>query len=88
MRYNGRTVLQGDISAVGLPDMNNLYLRANLTDIQTNAPQLQDFLSQLYGRPIRLPREVHRLGDIHYRGLAEGRLHDLTLHGACPHWRP
>jgi len=82
MRYNGRPVLQGDISAVGLPDMNNLYLRANLTDIQTNAPQLQDFLSQLYGRPIRLPREVHRLGDIHYRGLAEGRLHDLTLHGA------
>jgi hypothetical protein len=25
---------------------------------------------------------MHRLGDIHYRGIAEGRLHDLTLHGA------
>ena len=82
MRYNGRTVLEGNVSAVGLPDINNPYLRANLTDLHTNAAQLQDFLSQLYGRPIRLPQAVHRLGDIHYRGLAEGHLHDLTLHGA------
>ena len=82
MRYNGRTILQGDISATGLPDMDKLYLRANLTDIHTNAPQLQDFLSQLNGRPVRLPKEIHRLGNIHYRGLAEGRIHDLTLHGA------
>ena len=82
MRYNGRTVLQGDISAIGLPDLSNPFLRANLTDVQTNASQLQDFLSQLYGRPVLLPQEVHRLGEIRYRGLAQGRLHDLTLHGA------
>ena len=82
IRYNGRTVLEGDISAFGLPDINNPYLRANLKNVHTTAPQLQDFLSQLYGRPIQLPMEVHRLGNIHYRGLAEGRLHDLTLHGA------
>ena len=82
VRYDGRTILEGNVSAVGLPDLNNPYLRANLKDIHTNAAQLQDFLSQLYGRPMRLPAEVHRLGDIHYRGLAEGHLHDLTLHGA------
>jgi len=82
LRYNGRTVLQGNVSAVGLPDINNPYLRANLTDLHTNAAQLQDFLSQLYGRPMYLPQTIHRLGDIHYRGLAEGHLHDLTLHGA------
>ena len=82
LRYNGKSVLEGDVAAVGLPDMSNPYLRANLTEVHTNAAQLQDFLSQLYGRPVRLPQEVHRLGDIHYRGLAQGRLHDLTLHGA------
>lgn len=82
IRYNGRTVLEGDISAFGLPDIDNPYLRANFRDVHTTAPQLQDFLSQLYGRPVQLPVEVHRLGNIHYRGLAEGRLHDLTLHGA------
>ena len=82
LSYNGRPVVEGNVSAAGLPDLENPYVRANLTDVHTNAPQLQDFLSQLYGRPIRLPKEVHRLGDMHYRGLAEGRLHDLTLHGA------
>ena len=82
LRYDGRTLIEGDISAVGLPDISNPYIRANLTDLHTNAPRLQDFLSHLNGKPVTLPKAVHRLGDIHYRGLAEGRLHDLTLHGA------
>lgn len=82
VRYNKRDVLHGDVSAIGLPDLSDPYLRANLTDLKTNGAQLQDFLSQLYGRPVKLPAAVHRLGTIHYRGLAEGRLHDLTLHGA------
>ena len=82
VQYDGSTLVEGNISAVGLPDINNPYLQANLTDVHTNAPQLQDLLSQLYGRPIRLPKQLHRLGDIHYRGLASGHLHDLTLHGA------
>ena len=82
IRYDGQAVLEGDVSAVGLPDLKNPYLRANLKDLQTNAARLQDFLSRLQGRPVQLPAELHRLGTIHYRGLAEGRLHDLTLHGA------
>ena len=82
LQYNNRKFLEGDIAAVGLPDITNPYLRANLTDLHTNAARLQDFLSQLYNRPIHLPQAIHRLGDLHYRGLAEGRLHDLTLHGA------
>lgn len=82
VHYNGATVVEGDIAAIGLPDLSNPYVRANFTEVQTNASQLQDFLSQLNGHPIRLPVQIHRLGTIHYRGLAEGRLHDLTLHGA------
>ena len=82
LRYNDRQLLEGKVSVFGLPDINNPYIRANLRDFHTNAPQIQDFLSQLYNRPMILPDEVHRLGDMHYRGLASGRLHDLTLHGA------
>ena len=82
VRYNGKTVMEGNISAVGLPDLTNPYLRADLQNFQTNAAQLQDFLSQLRSRPVRLPQEIHRLGTIRYRGLAEGHLQNLTLHGA------
>ncbi len=82
MRYNNELILSGDVGAVGLPDLKNPYVRANLKEARTNAAQLQDFLSRLYNRPIQLPQAVHRLGTIRYRGLAEGRLQDLTLHGA------
>ena len=82
LRYDGKTVMEGNVSAVGMPDINRTYLRANLTDFQTNAAQLQDFLSRLNGRPVTLPAAVYRLGTIRYRGLAKGRLDNLTLHGA------
>lgn len=82
IRYNGQTILEGDIAAIGLTKTENPYLRANLTDLRASAAQIQDFLSQFYGRPVQLPAEVHRLGTIHYRGLAEGELREMTLHGA------
>ena len=82
MRYNNEVILSGDVAAVGLPDLTNPYLRANLKEMRTNAAQLQDFLSRLNNRPVQLPAAIHRLGQIRYRGLAEGRLHDLQLHGA------
>lgn len=82
MRYNNEVILRGDVSGVGLPDLSNPYLRANVTEVHTNAAQLQDFLSRLQGRPVQLPQAVHRLGHIRYRGLMEGRLHDMKLHGA------
>ena len=82
MYYDGRKVLDGDVAAMGLLQDPDPYLRANLTELHTNAAQMQDFLSQFYGRPIKLPKELHRLGEVRYRGLAAGRLRDLTLHGA------
>ena len=82
MLYNGQKFIEGDIAAIGLFNEKNPYLRANLTDLHTRAAQIQDFLSQLYGQPVTLAKPLHRVGEIHYRGLAEGRLHDLTLHGA------
>ena len=80
--YNRQQVLLGNLTAVGLPDLSNPYLRANMQDVHVTAAQLQDMLSQLSGKPVHLPVQVHRLGHIHYRGLAEGQLHDLKLHGA------
>ncbi|MBR1878948.1 MAG: translocation/assembly module TamB [Paludibacteraceae bacterium] len=82
LNYNGRNLFVGNVTALGMPDWDNTYLRANFQDVHINAPILQDFLSRLYNRPFKLAAPIHRLGDIHYRGLAEGQLHDLTLHGA------
>lgn len=80
--YNHEQVLFGDLTAVGLPDLSNPYLRANMQDVHVTAALLQDILSQVKDQPVRLPVQVHRLGHIHYRGQAEGQLHDMKLHGA------
>ncbi len=82
LRYNEQQLFEGDFTAIGLPDIHNPYLKIRCTDLFANARLLQDFVSDLQDRPYRLPREVHRLGDIHYRGQIEGRLHDVVLHGA------
>ena len=80
--YNHQQIFVGDLYARGLPKMEDLYLQANFQDIHTNAPMLQDFLSQLNNRPVHLPVYLHRLGEMHYRGLAEGRPYEFSLHGA------
>ena len=82
LRYDHQQVFLADLTAVGLPDLSNPYLRANFQEVHVTAPMLQDLLSQWEGRPVRLPVQLHRLGHIHYRGLAEGQLHDIQLHGA------
>ena len=79
--YNRRPFFKGDLSVMGLPNTDSVYLRADFKDIQTNAARLQDFISRLENRPVQLPQALHRLGEIHYHGLLEGTLHDLTLHG-------
>lgn len=82
LTYNRQSVFRANLTAIGLPDFRNPYLRANFQDVSMTAAMLQDLLSQLQNRPVHLPAQLYRLGHIHYRGLAEGRLHDMTLHGA------
>ncbi|MCR5049625.1 MAG: translocation/assembly module TamB domain-containing protein [Paludibacteraceae bacterium] len=82
VQYDGNDVFAGDMFVAGLPDLNNSYIRANFQDIYATAPMLQDMLSQLTKKPVKLPDQLHRLGGMHYRGLAEGYLHDIRLQGA------
>ena len=80
--YNQQSVFIGDLVTVGLPDLNNPYIWANFQDVHVTAALLQDLLSQIQDKPVHLPIQLHRLGHIHYRGHAEGCLHNIKLHGA------
>lgn len=81
MQYNGRPVLDGNVCVTGLPESDKVYVNAKVKDVQTNAVRLQEFLSQLQNRTVKLPPIVHRLGNVHYTGLLKGHLRDLTLNG-------
>lgn len=80
--YDNQRLFLGALTALGLPDISDPYLKMNCQDLFLNARLLQDFLSDLNNRPYHLAKEVHRLGDIHYRGQIDGRLHNMTLRGA------
>ena len=81
VKYNNRPVLSGDVVVTGLPETENVFVRAKVENLQTNAARLQDFISQLQNKPYQLPQPVHNLGNISYKGQLEGKLSNLTLDG-------
>ena len=81
LAYNGQRILLGDVTADGLPELDSANWKVECRDLFVNSALLQDFISNLKGKPFRMPKPVARLGNMHYRGSLVGRLHDLTLHG-------
>lgn len=82
LHYNNRRILLGDVTAVGLPHRDSLYLRVECVDLNIDQASIQDIISQVRMRPYVLPDPVRRLGNVHYRGLLEGRLPDYRWRGA------
>lgn len=81
LTYDRHPLFRGNAQVVGKLQ-ENPYVRLQCEDLTANAAIVQDFVSDWQGKPFRLPKEVQRLGNIHYRGQIEGRLHNLALHGA------
>ena len=79
--YKNYSLLRGDVSITGLPDIDTAYLHARLEDLSVNKAVLQDFLSDFYDKPYQLPSMVARLGQMHYKGEVDGRIDSLTLNG-------
>ncbi|MBQ9522470.1 MAG: translocation/assembly module TamB domain-containing protein [Paludibacteraceae bacterium] len=80
--YNNHRVFLGSIIAVGLPDIHSTTIQAECEDLFVHAAFLQDLISDIQDKPVRMPAEVRRLGHMHYKGLLSGRFNDLTLKGA------
>ena len=81
LRYKDKNILQGDVNFYGLPYLDTSYVHANLTDLALNKGVIQDFVSDLKGKPYVLPKNLAQLGEMHYRGIIDGRLDSLTLNG-------
>lgn len=80
--YAQTRLLSGNMTALGLPELDSLWLRTQVEDLQVNKATLQDILSSITCQPVCLPDMLNRLGTVHYRGVLEGRLANLTLRGA------
>ena len=82
LRYRRKDLFTGNVTMLGLPDADSMYVRAQCQDFHINRAVLQDIISGATGKPVVLPPLVGRLGDIHYRGALQGRADNLVLKGA------
>ncbi|MEE0860428.1 MAG: AsmA family protein, partial [Paludibacteraceae bacterium] len=80
IRYDGWRIIDGDIRMQEM--RTNPYLKALLNELYIPMIRLQDMLSQIKGEPMALPKELLRLNEVRYAGIAEGYIHDLHLNGA------
>ena len=79
--YRGTPFFRGAATAYEWQNYDSLRLRAECQDLTLRAAMMQDFLADLLDKPYQLPKPFYRLGEMHYRGIAEGRLHDMRLQG-------
>lgn len=82
LKINHKNVLDGNILAIGLPEIDSLYVHAECRDLCLRSYVVQDIISNIQGRPFRFAEPVHRLGEVHYRGILDGRLDGAKLKGA------
>ena len=79
--YQQYSLLKGDVSIVGLPNIDSAYVAADLQDLTLHKALVQDFVSDMQNRPYQLPRSLAQLGVVHYKGTLQGRIDSLDLYG-------
>ncbi len=79
--YNDALKFNGELSLFGLPKINETFVHAKIKQLETDKPKLQKLLSNLQGRQITLPKQLNKLGKIHYSGNISGFLSNIVAYG-------
>lgn len=82
LSYGNYTLLSGNISTHGLPDLDSTFISATLQDLNISHAALQDFISDMNDRPYIAPDLLKRLGKVHYHGQLRGMTNNMKLVGA------
>ena len=81
--YDTKPIFRGNAQCRKQSDTwQDAHVQLECEDLSIFPATMQDLVADLTNKPFHLPKEVHRLGNIHYRGQIAGVLHDLSLHGA------
>lgn len=74
-------VLDGDLDVNGLPDIEESFVYGQVKTLQITNAELQDIISQMYGKPFVLPKEFNSLGLLSYTGNITGFINDIVAYG-------
>ncbi|MFN2439334.1 MAG: hypothetical protein ABR503_09050, partial [Chitinophagaceae bacterium] len=75
---SGTTSLQGDISVIGLPNINETFINIEAEELRTNYTDLASFFPAI--RKVTVPN-LSRLGSIHFTGTYTGFVNDFVTYG-------
>lgn len=79
--YNQHPVLSGQVKLDGLPDLLATKVHAKIDELAVSPHILQDFLSDLQGKPYSLPQPIQAMGKIQYKGNISGVYNHLEAIG-------
>lgn len=81
IKYGKSFLFHADLDINGLPDSRELFLYGQIKDLQVEKADVQDFVSEISGKPFVIPNEVNQLGLIRYKGNITGFLNNLVVFG-------
>lgn len=75
---SGNTIIDGDITLSGLPDIDNTFVDFKSRNLQTNYADVTSIIPSL--KKITYP-QLSKLGNIHYKGNFTGFISDFVAYG-------
>lgn len=81
LKYGDHVNVQGDFFFDGLPDLESLYLRANIKEIAASTKEIGDIAQAFSKKKVELPSVLDSMGVIGYSGEIRGSLTELKANG-------
>ncbi|HRZ96229.1 MAG TPA: translocation/assembly module TamB domain-containing protein [Paludibacter sp.] len=81
IKYGKSFLLKTDIDLNGLTNIADAFIFGNINDLKFEKSDVQDFISELTGKPFILPKELNELGLINYKGNITGFYSNLVAYG-------
>lgn len=81
MQYGENLKLLADIDFSGLPNIDDVFIFAQIHELSADKGVAQDIVSSFSKRPFVLPSELNKLGKINYNGNITGFLSNLVVFG-------
>lgn len=81
LQYGEHLKLDADIDFNGLPNIDDVFIFAEIHELSADKGVVQDIISSFSKRPFVLPAELNKLGKINYNGNITGFLSNLVVFG-------
>ena len=81
IKYGKSFLFQANLDINGLPRFDESFIYGQINELRFEKNDLQDFISEISGKPFLLPNEMTQLGMIRYKGNITGFLSNLVAYG-------